>query len=104
MKIYVIKRPVNFGEFEDPVRYQPTNFAFTKKEDADKLAEELNNVFPDCKGTWSLPFFVEEIDLLEDYTTVPDRLRCSSCNGTGKYNGTTSNFPCSYCNGLGIRI
>ena len=104
MKIYVIKRPSNFGEFEDPVRYQTTSFVFTTKVDADHLVEELNNVFPDCKGSWSLPFFAEEVDLLEDYTLVSDRLRCSSCNGTGKYPGSTSNFPCSFCDGRGIKV
>ena len=103
MKIYIVERPENFGEFGDPVRYRSTRFVFTKKEDADRLAGELNNIFPDCKGSWSLPFFVEELDLLEDYTAVSDRLRCSSCGGTGKY-PDSNNFPCSYCDGRGVKV
>jgi len=104
LKIYIIKKQLNFGEFEDPVRFKSTSFAFTKKEDAERLAEELNNIFPDCKGSWSLPFWVEEIDLLEDYTTVSDKLRCSTCGGTGKYPGCERNFPCSFCDGRGIKV
>lgn len=95
MKVYVLKKVANFGEFEDPVKNYATDFVFSKKEDGERLAEKLNDTFPDCKGTWSLPFYVEELEVIEDYSVVPELLKCSWCKGIDP--------KCLQCGGKGIK-
>lgn len=98
MKVYVLKKAASFGEFENPATDYATNFVFLKKEDGERLAEELNNLNPkECKGSWSLPFFVREHEVIEDYSKVAKLICCGWCNGTGNQ-GT---YKCSSCNGTG---
>lgn len=96
MKVYVLKKVANFGEFEDPVKHYATDFVFAKKEDGDKLAEKLNDTYSnECKGSWSLPFYVEELNVIEDYNVVPELLKCPWCKGVDS--------KCLMCGGNGIR-
>jgi hypothetical protein len=55
MKIYILEKRLNIGEFEDPVRYGATGLVFTDKEDAD----------PECQGSWGLPYCVNETEVVE---------------------------------------
>ncbi len=66
MKVYILKKQVNFGEFEDPQRYESTPWVFAKKEDAEAKAVEIDKDDPTCqdKGGWNLPTWVEEVELL----------------------------------------
>ena len=41
MKVYILKKQINFGDFEDPQKYESTKWAFSKKEDAEANAEEV---------------------------------------------------------------
>ena len=64
MKLYILKKQENIGEFEDPVRFRSTPFVFTSEEDAKKKAKELNDADPECHGSWSLPYWVEEVNVV----------------------------------------
>ena len=66
MKVYILKKQVNFGEFEDPVRWLSTPWVFTKKENAETKAKEIDSTDPMCqdRSGWNLPTWVEEVELL----------------------------------------
>jgi hypothetical protein len=66
MKVYILKKQVNFGEFEDPVQFHSTPWVFINKENAENKAKELDSTDPMCqnKDSWNLPTWVEEVDLI----------------------------------------
>jgi len=65
MKVYILKKQINFGDFEDPQRYESTPWVFAKKEDAEKKAKELDSTDPMCQDKhWKLSTWVVEVELL----------------------------------------
>jgi hypothetical protein len=65
MTVFILKKQINFGDFEDPQRYESTPWVFTKKEDAEKKATELDSTDPNCQDKhWKLSTWVDEVELL----------------------------------------
>ena len=65
MKVYILKKQINFGDFEDPQQYESTPWVFIKKEDAEKKADELDKDDPNCQDKcWKLSTWVDEVELL----------------------------------------
>jgi hypothetical protein len=66
MKVYILKKQRNFGDFECPIEFDSTPWVFRKKKDAEKKAKELDKNCPHCNKDehWKLSTWVDKVELL----------------------------------------